>query len=1409
MSDQLWTPGSYERTAAQHEEDVARALRLGRSGVAPESEEAREMRANRRIGVQQRRGVPTSMRALASGGTDISLATARSRDPMFYWRANNVPYDVADPKELTKIRDLCNTPEAPIWMGDYSFKTIGEVVAGDEVIGWEWYETGRGKKSRLVRTRVLATQRRIAPEIVRITMESGRVIRCTPDHQWANPLYSPSGLSGAQYQANSRARKRGCPIPYPPGSPRQETGRTKWDAEYAPAEVGRALRHVIDPTPELASEKERLIGAWLGGLYDGEGSWDGLAQDVTVNPEVRQRIKDSLDFLGIPYHASDDDGRRTIRISAPGEHGYYAKGNVKRQHLVNFLNWSGATRSRNKLAQWDRMLLTSNFGQQDRVVSIESEGPGEVVSMQTETGNYTAWGYASKNCRVLYLTQPVIASAIDIFSRYPLAGAELRCLAGETSVITSHGRKPIASLVDEVHEVLTTGGMWVPAKFSSYGVQRLMRVTMVRNGRVREVYATPEHRWFVDELEGPGRGLRGEMNHRAKLTWEKVECIRDAHAHGATQVALAHEYGVSQPLIGQIVRGTAWANPERRVQRKTPVRRERMTTELRVGDRLTSAWPRWEIATTDPSSFGVVHGMVFGDGALKSDGNGSYIDLYGEKDAQMLPFFPLAKTSSYGLEEGANVEAIRVYDLPSFFKTLPSLDESVPYLYGFLSGWFAADGHVTRRKGECVLWSADRENIEYARTICDRLGIVTYAPYRGVRKKGNVIKGRLVQSSRSMWGLPLDPRCLKENFFHIAHHRNAWLDHPRQRDRSCWSVLAVEETDRVEEVYCAVVPGTEAFALEDHLLTGNCKDDSLTEFYTDHFFDDLNYEDEFFVDFLRECWLVGEAFPMGSFDEDLGVWEDDEFINPNDVDVIRSPFMKEPRFEMKLPMTLRKILQDRKPVWEYNALIRSYPELQHFLTEDVRMPVSNMLMRHERFKGDTFHPRGIPILMRAFRAVIQEEMLNAAQDAIADRLYTPLILVKLGASATDLGTQNPWIPTQDDILEFEEAMDAALAADFRVLTHHFGVKIESFFGRENMPNFDNDFSRLTDRQLMAFGMSRTMLAGGQTGETYAADAINRDLVSQLLTLGQKWCKRHFKQRASIVAEAQGHFDYEIRGGKKYPLMEEVKEVDEDGTVRIVEQPKLLVPELHFKSMNMADERELRQFVEAARAEGVPISMRTRLVNVPVDLDEEIEISAQEQVDQALEAQRVRKRTYEALRAERLPIPEDLMADFGPKAILGPDGQPLEPSAESGPLDTIGNSEPASTEALAPSEVPEGETEGGGKVLKLPSNRLRDHIVDGERSRPVESDEQRARMPKPIAAAFLPPDAMPIDVTSYETVESPFVIGGLDENNEDVYNSNLINGPRHIGLRRYAVVDKNKPMDEQWFGEKPDQEAAGE
>ncbi len=520
-------------------------------------------------------------------------------------------------------------------------------------------------------------------------------------------------------------------------------------------------------------------------------------------------------------------------------------------------------------------------------------------------------------------------------------------------------------------------------------------------------------------------------------------------------------------------------------------------------------------------------------------------------------------------------------------------------------------------------------------------------------------------------------------------------------------------------------------------LTGlefTSKDSALTEFYTDLFFgDDLDYE-EFLVDLGREFWTVGEAFPLATWNPTLGVWDNDELVDPNNVFVERSMFVKDPQISISLPDSVKKILNTQQPAEQYKALIEEYPELANRGANNDKIPVSNHLIKHLRFKADSFSPRGIPLLLRALKPVLSEEMLNAAQRAIASRLYTPLILTKLGASATDLGMSRPWIPTTDQIGDFETQMNVALAADFRMLTTHFAVDIQSVFGKETMPNFDQDFERIESQILQVFGLSKTFLSGAAAGETYAADAINRDVVSQLLGSFQRSVKRFTKQRMLVVAEAQGHYDYEVKGGRRYPKMQEVLVQMEDGTQVIEEREKLLVPEVEMKSMSLNDDKDLRQFYEALRAGGAPVSLRTRTTNIPFDLDDEVQKSREEAVQLAIEQQITRKETYKALRAQNLPIPDDLRKDFEPR--VDEDGEDKPSEGEETPvtrMPTFGVDPIAPTQDIAPTAedlaTPAGEPIAPATTVPEPAGGPGAPGASVPRQRPVESDEARAGMPK--------------------------------------------------------------------------------
>jgi Rad3-related DNA helicase len=319
---------------------------------------------------------------------------------------------------------------------------------------------------------------------------------------------------------------------------------------------------------------------------------------------------------------------------------------------------------------------------------------------------------------------PRLADAFETTSALLMGRGNYLCLAGETRVITSAGVQEIASLAGAFHELLGGDGKWVKAEVRSFGVQRLMRLTLRRNGVEKVIHATSDHRWFV--------------------------------------------------------------RPERDKQR--PV--EKTTNSLRPGEKLQAVFPRSIVGHLRPSPVGIAHGIVYGE---------------------LLRYFPESE-----VREVRGADALRVCDLPSFFKDRPSLDEAPSYLLGWLAGHFAADGCVDK-KGRVTLWSASLGDLEFVRTLCDRLGIATY----GIRRQQHVGIDQTGQSG--IYSIALVAASLRPEFFLVDQHRVRFGEAERNRlRRIVWTVVSAEPTDRIEEVYCAVVPTTASFALEDNILTGNC-----------------------------------------------------------------------------------------------------------------------------------------------------------------------------------------------------------------------------------------------------------------------------------------------------------------------------------------------------------------------------------------------------------------------------------------------------------------------------------------------------------------------------------------------------------------------------------------------------------
>jgi len=238
-----------------------------------------------------------------------------------------------------------------------------------------------------------------------------------------------------------------------------------------------------------------------------------------------------------------------------------------------------------------------------------------------------------------------------------------------------------------------------------------------------------------------------------------------------------------------------------------------ITTDLKKNDRLAFALPKPLAKQSTPSTFGIAHGVVFGDGTANK--YGSLVRLWGDKDEQLLPYFNNSET--YREKTPNGVLGWRVTNLPRSFKSYPSLDEGVSYLYGWLAGYFAADGSVTK-DGQAILCSAQVADLEFAQMVAVTiLGISTYDIVAEERQGYG-------DEPSTLYSMQFVNSTLDPDFFLIEDHRQRFEQQTSRAnyERMGWTVVAVEATDRIEEVFCPYVHNTENFVLDGFINTGNC-----------------------------------------------------------------------------------------------------------------------------------------------------------------------------------------------------------------------------------------------------------------------------------------------------------------------------------------------------------------------------------------------------------------------------------------------------------------------------------------------------------------------------------------------------------------------------------------------------------
>ena len=229
------------------------------------------------------------------------------------------------------------------------------------------------------------------------------------------------------------------------------------------------------------------------------------------------------------------------------------------------------------------------------------------------------------------------------------------------------------------------------------------------------------------------------------------------------------------------------------------------TDELKEGMKIPYNTSKvWSMV--EPSPFGVAHGFFTGDGYKNPDRPRA--NFCGDKTA-LIPYFSPAPI-------GGNEHEYTMQLCPRYFNYLPPLTEAPSYLYGWLSGYFAADGSVDTR-GRCTIASTDISILEFARDVLCILGM----PVNEIRFQDRV--SNLTGEMGRVYILTLSEEYLKDDFFIRPQHKER-IAANRKLDRKerWWNVVSVVDTNTEMDCFCAVVPGTESFTLDNNILTHNC-----------------------------------------------------------------------------------------------------------------------------------------------------------------------------------------------------------------------------------------------------------------------------------------------------------------------------------------------------------------------------------------------------------------------------------------------------------------------------------------------------------------------------------------------------------------------------------------------------------
>jgi hypothetical protein len=381
-----------------------------------------------------------------------------------------------------------------------------------------------------------------------------------------------------------------------------------------------------------------------------------------------------------------------------------------------------------------------------------------------------------------------------------------------------------------------------------------------------------------------------------------------------------------------------------------------------------------------------------------------------------------------------------------------------------------------------------------------------------------------------------------------------------------------------------------------------------------------------------EYYMIGDVFIMSELDEQHKTWKNLTILNPDQVEVQRSPFVSEPVIDFIPDDNIKKIIFDRNPPALYNHFRMFLPDVVEAVRAGKPVPIDPAHITHLKHMPTPYGVYGTPLLKRIFKTLMYKEMIRRAQFVIAERYVTPLKIFKLGT------IDEP--PTQEEIDSMQEELSAVMNDPSLVLvtTQRLTADWQGIAGKTLQLTGEYDF---LEREMFAgLGISKAWL--DNNGPQYSNSSFGGNAFLQKLENFRETLKDWIEERIfKPICELNDYYDVD-------------PDTDEEFLIKV---------EFKWDALRLQDEGSRQQALLTLRQQSL-LSAKTLLTAYHINAETE-SISLKEERDTIFDMNRILARQIRITQETQMALQyqmQQLMGGGAPAMLPPMPGQGTPPVA---------------------------------------------------------------------------------------------------------------------------------------------------